>query len=685
MELKKLTLKNFRTHKRFSTDFKSGISAIIGENGTGKSSLVEAIIFLFTGEGYGFKTDLLTVGESSGYVLGHIDIEGKEAVLERHLDSSKVSLKYDGVVYKKSSEVSELWEKLFQIDKNIFKNVIVAQQGDIPLLFSGDNSTKEKIFQKIFMVPNTSKLRDLIWDKYVKTAPPEYPLLDEHELSAKLTSLENSHEAHEQQLSEIPAKLDALKVQALNRENYLNQCIQAQGARAAYQQALSLLEVKKQEYFEKLEKISAKLKSIDIVEISEAYNLLKANKPHYEKRRLLEAQFKAWEAGKEVFEDLDRQRLENFENEIRELEVKISLSRTEISGLQAQIHEYQVKGLTGKDSCPTCGAPLENIAQYVEHVESKISKEHQTLTAYQNKIAAIRPDLEEIKTKKLRVDKYERGAKELSDKIEAVGVYEFDQSAHDLYAAVIAQHQKLTIEFEQTEKESSSTAESILQKKMELISLPEYDRAKPDMHAEKMEVTESLNRYEVQSTLKLSLLQQLAAESKEIELTKQAQDRNSVLRQKNIQRKAYVSLLQEAYEVLATSQFPRKLIQTYTETVSTYLVENLKKFNFPYEVKVNGSFGIDVYDDKERLLPSVSGGQEIMIGIALRLALHNMFGSAFPMMILDEGSVHLSQESRKSYFQIVQELKKDSNFKQIIIIDHDEELSSVVDNTIKLS
>ena len=83
-------------------------------------------------------------------------------------------------------------------------------------------------------------------------------------------------------------------------------------------------------------------------------------------------------------------------------------------------------------------------------------------------------------------------------------------------------------------------------------------------------------------------------------------------------------------------------------------------------------------------LPSVSGGQEIMIGVALRLALHNMFGSAFPMMILDEGSVHLSAESKKSYFEIIKNLKKISNFKQIIIVDHDEDLSSVVDNTIKL-
>jgi len=102
MELKKLTLKNFRTHRKLEIDFKSGITGIVGNNGTGKSSIVEAIIFLFTGEGYGFKGDMLSVGEESGYVMGNIMIDGKEAVLERHLDTSKVNFKYDGITYKKS-------------------------------------------------------------------------------------------------------------------------------------------------------------------------------------------------------------------------------------------------------------------------------------------------------------------------------------------------------------------------------------------------------------------------------------------------------------------------------------------------------------------------------------------------------------------------------------------------------
>ncbi len=37
----KLELENFKSHKKTSIDFNSGISLIIGENGAGKSTIVE--------------------------------------------------------------------------------------------------------------------------------------------------------------------------------------------------------------------------------------------------------------------------------------------------------------------------------------------------------------------------------------------------------------------------------------------------------------------------------------------------------------------------------------------------------------------------------------------------------------------------------------------------------------------
>ena len=53
----KLELENFKSHKKTSIDFNSGISLIIGENGAGKSTIFEAISFALYKKYTGDKID----------------------------------------------------------------------------------------------------------------------------------------------------------------------------------------------------------------------------------------------------------------------------------------------------------------------------------------------------------------------------------------------------------------------------------------------------------------------------------------------------------------------------------------------------------------------------------------------------------------------------------------------------
>jgi DNA repair exonuclease SbcCD ATPase subunit len=153
---------------------------------------------------------------------------------------------------------------------------------------------------------------------------------------------------------------------------------------------------------------------------------------------------------------------------------------------------------------------------------------------------------------------------------------------------------------------------------------------------------------------------------------------------KNKKRNAYVAVLQKAYDVLHTSQFPRKLIMSYADIVTEHLQENLELFDIPYSARVADNFKIELLDDQGRVLPHVSGGQEIMVGISLHISLHDLFSEAFPLMIIDEGTTHLDSPNRKAYFDMIKGLKAKSKLKQILIIDHDPQLSEVVDNVIQL-
>lgn len=50
MILSRLSLKNFKKYKEFSLEFNDGLVGIIGKNGSGKSTIFEAICFALYGK-----------------------------------------------------------------------------------------------------------------------------------------------------------------------------------------------------------------------------------------------------------------------------------------------------------------------------------------------------------------------------------------------------------------------------------------------------------------------------------------------------------------------------------------------------------------------------------------------------------------------------------------------------------
>jgi exonuclease SbcC len=683
MELLELSLKNFRTHKKLEITFGSGITGIVGDNGTGKSSIVEAISFLFTGEGYGSKSDMLTVGEVSGYVLGKLKIDDKEAILERHLDSSKVAFKYEGITYKKAGEVAEIWEKLFQIDKNIFKNIVIAKQGDIPLLFSGDAAVKEKIFQKIFLVPNTTKIRDTVWNKYIKTAPPEYPTLDEEQHLKDMVAMENSISNKAQDLKAYDYATDSEHATLIARERFLQNCKDANEQRQAVLAKISHAQSEQNALKASVVSIDTKLSTIDYSTINAALQQLIFNKPRYEEKVSLENKLKALNLDLEKVE-INFQEIPALETAKAEVKAALMLDETEFTEIRGKVDDFYAKGLIDAKACPYCGSELADISSYVAHLESKIPAVSEKISRHKVKLAEVEKQLSNLNEGKTKHDLVVNDILKVTSSLSGFQDAVFAQGEYDLYSAVIKQYDELYEKKTQETSQIQQLTNNLLELNVSLITIPFYDNATKSMDEEFAQVSSQLQKLKADLVLKKELELAIAKDDQLLKLAEKAYVDNENIKDKNQKRNKYLYVLNEIYELLHTSQFPRKLIQTYSGAVSEYLNENLQLFNFPYSSSVNDNFGIDVFDSHGHKLPAVSGGQEIMIGVALRLALHNMFGSAFPMMVLDEGSVHLSVESKKCYFEIIKRLKKVSNFKQIIIVDHDEDLAAVVDHTVKL-
>lgn len=686
MQLNKIILKNFRNHANAEFSFSNGVTGIVGENGAGKSGVVESILFLMTGEGYGTKEAMINVSHVTGYVIGHFTIEGKPAVLERHLDTSKVRLEYDGVVYKKASEVAGLWDSLFQIDKHIMKNVVVSKQKDIALLFSGDAAVREKLFQKIFMVPNTTKLRDIIWNGYIKQQPPQLAVENAGDLSSELQVSEKLLElarAQVQPTAPQAAELDA----ALIRQAYVNTCINSQADLEKFSTKISELEAIEAGLTDKIatgrECYSEEAHSAAKQTIS---NLQQIG-PLFNRKQAAAAAVTKAEADlqKLGFTAAMADEVADKTQQAARLGGELTTLRTKYKEVNEKLSIYRKNGLTDAvEVCPTCGSEIKDLQAAIAHLTNElehITRDGEVLSTAieQNNVRLSKLGGQQQQHQMLTASVTENQA--IVDSMADVNYSEQELVEHKEQLALLAAvKEKIDLS---VRKLDAAVAER-MQLQTRRASLTVYDNRKKSAAHEQAELLLSITEHREKIAKQHALDIEVAGLEKNIASFTAKIATNNAAIAANVRREKYTTVLEEMYEILHTSKLPRMLIQTYADTVAGGINEVLALFNFPYSVSVNSSFGVDVFNESGVKLPSVSGGQEVMIGMSLRLALHELFGCGFPFMIIDEGSDGLAPKAKSQYFEIIENLKNLSKLKQIIVIDHDPALESAVDHVLRL-
>lgn len=84
MELHRLWLRNFRSHREVDLEWSSGVNLVVGPNGSGKTNLVEAIGFLSTSGSFrGVSNDvLMTIGADGATVRAEVDVRGRRQLVE---------------------------------------------------------------------------------------------------------------------------------------------------------------------------------------------------------------------------------------------------------------------------------------------------------------------------------------------------------------------------------------------------------------------------------------------------------------------------------------------------------------------------------------------------------------------------------------------------------------------------
>ena len=180
MIIKRVQLENYRSHSNTTVEFTKGVNLILGKNGRGKTSILEAIstVMFNTKDRSGKETgkSYIKFGEKSSKVeIDFIANDGREYNLKTEFFKTKpkkqtlkdmIGSEYDGDIQEKLEELCGI-KKGFE---ETYENIVIAKQNEFINIFKDSGTTREKTFNKIF---NTQIYKEM-YDSFLKEAIDKY-------------------------------------------------------------------------------------------------------------------------------------------------------------------------------------------------------------------------------------------------------------------------------------------------------------------------------------------------------------------------------------------------------------------------------------------------------------------------------------------------------------------------------
>lgn len=217
MKINRIYLENYRIHEKLEVEFDKGINLLLGENGKGKSSILEAIGYaLFGSDLRGTQKDAIQYGKKSAKIqVEFTGVDGEEYIVTRKLPGTTS-------IYRKSNPELELQGKENRIRelcgikgdiKDVYDNVIVAKQNEFISSFKATAKDREKTFDKVF---NTEIYRE-IYDGYSKDVEGKY----KNEIAIEENSIKSISDIMEDS-QEVKEKLELEEEREKEFEKYLN-------------------------------------------------------------------------------------------------------------------------------------------------------------------------------------------------------------------------------------------------------------------------------------------------------------------------------------------------------------------------------------------------------------------------------------------------------------------------------
>jgi len=676
-----IELIDFLAHHDTKLEFSNDATVFVGQNGAGKSSIIDAITFsLFGSHMRKNNKSLIRRGANKALVKVEFSANGKKYRTVRQIDTKGTLtaqfLEKNGGDYLPIAEgerkqfgesMTNEVEKVLGMNFEKLKIASIVQQGELNSIIKAKPKEFKELLNTIIGI-----------DKLDVAVESMKEVLKEFRKDTQ-----NKHGFDDTQIELLENKMSEFENEILNSKPKI---VELEQEKKTTETEISQIE-------QEIEKDS--MKESQLVELeNQKEELLSYAKDAIKKiqREVMEEERKVNEC-KGCF---------SIANEKEEIEIEISKLNLELSTVMKDFDEYGKKKIRFEEQsefanrlelrdgkCPVCDSKVDHLNPLFqkEHVEEEIRTLGEKLIQLEKKQSDLKNLIQErtdrlrkaenadVKLKthnisnKAELELIAETVKEKIKKIKEIPIT--INSGQLLEASTIDSHAKMKYEkILQIEKTTSGfNQEQFIAKKSELVNnrqrLREIDQ----------EFGAVSNRIE-------NAQKQL--EKNKISLGELHKVRKYVIELENIQKNVYSidgpvakSLRSWALEIISEKS------SEYLEKLNT----KIQRISLSQKTR---DVNITCYARSTMLeLESLSGGEQVSIALSLRLGMAHLLGSSnLNFMILDEPTTHLDSERRKALVEVLSQLaniKGENASMQFIIISHDAEIfeDSSVENIYK--
>jgi len=679
--IRNVELVDFLSHSDTKLEFDSGATVFVGDNGAGKSSIIDAITFSLFGE-HTRKNNkgLIRRGANQGFAKIEFSANGKNYQAIRKIDSKgtltaqfaedvdgKLIPIAEGERKQFGESMTKHVEEAFAMDFEKLQIASIVQQGELNSIIKA----KPKEFKELLnAIIGIDKLDTALAS--MRTVQREFRSSIQEKFGyddTQVVLLENKITEYENESKNAQPKLEQLDVEKKEQELLISKLEKQIQNDSTKESQLKDLESRKKEWQEYAKDV---IKSIQN-EVAEKEEIVNECKPCFA---------------------ISKNRNE-VETKINESQEKLSAVESELNDLEKkqvrlEEHEELAEKLVLKDGkCPVCDS-------LVDHLKPLFQKKH-----IEEEIEVIQKKVLELKHEK---DEFEQNTVKLSHELEKAKKAETILSTHKIknesqldeiiteIKMKVKQMQKipLTVNSDQLVETATldSHAKTIYENILSLeTSTKGFDQQK---FLENIQSRES-------SRHRLSQINEnygeISGKNKQVKM--ELDKLGSVLKElKHV--KGYVTELELIQKNVYEREGPvsKSLRSWALEIISQKASEYLENLNTKIQrislSEKTRDVNISCYSRNTVLeIESLSGGEQVSVALALRLGMSHLLGASnLNFMILDEPTAHLDSERRKSLVNVLSQLinlKENNSSMQFIIITHDAEIfdDSSVENIYK--